>query len=628
MSSLLDALNPIQQAAVKHTDGPNLILAGAGSGKTRVLTHKVAYLIAEKHVEPSSILVWTFTNKAADEMKNRILDLLHLSSDAHQLTPVMGTYHSLCARFLRQDGFQIGLSKSFTIYDETDALDAIKLSLKNLNLDPKKVNPSAARHMISGAKNELLTPNMYTALARGFFQEQVAKIYAEYSRILAKNQALDFDDLLLTTIKLFTEAPHVLTDYQTRFQYILVDEYQDTNAAQYKLVKLLSQKHHNITVVGDASQSIYSFRGADFRNIVNFKSDYPDTQIFNLEQNYRSTQTILDSAYAVISSNKSHPILKLWTENQTGQKITLFEARTEIDEANFLAEQIKSLTKDSYNLSDFAVLYRTNAQSRVLEEAFLRYGITYKLIGGVQFYERKEIKDVLAYLRLIFQPNDTISQNRIEKIGKGRAQSFYRYRDSLNLDYTISDPLTGLPTLQLLNDILSATNYFEYIDDGTETGASKIENVKELRSVAEEFPNLGEFLENVALVQDAYTPTGRLKKTKSTTAVTLMTIHAAKGLEFPVVFVVGMEEGLFPHSRSLMNPGEMEEERRLAYVAITRAMHKLFLTYTRSRLYFGSRSNNLISRFISSIPENLIDSQSSINEFNDDVYRQRYDDDF
>lgn len=631
MSEPLDSLNPDQQAAVISTDGPNLILAGAGSGKTRVLTHKVAYLIGEKHVPPQSILVWTFTNKAAEEMKNRIFTLLNLTPDNQHLTPIMGTFHSLCARFLRTDGFQIGLSKSFVIYDETDALEAIKLALKNLSMDPKKLNPSAVRHTISSAKNEMITPIMYPALARGFFQEQVAKVYTEYTRILTKNQALDFDDLLLTTIRLFTEAPHILTAYQDRFRYILVDEYQDTNAVQYKLVKLLAASHHNITVVGDAAQSIYSFRGADFRNIVNFRSDYPDVKVFNLEQNYRSTQNILDAAYAVISSNKSHPILKLWTDNLGGEKITLFEARTEVDEANFLAEQIQSLSNSklassAYTLSDFAILYRTNAQSRVLEEAFLRYGITYKLVGGVQFYERKEIKDILAFLRLIQNPQDSISINRIEKIGKGRSRSFYSYRELL-IDKSNTLPTSeretetiNIPTLELLDGIVSVTNYFDYLDDGTDTGANKIDNVKELRSVAEEFPNLSQFLENVALVQDAYTPTGRLKKSKDTNAVTLMTIHAAKGLEFPIVFIVGLEEGLFPHSRSLMNPGEMEEERRLAYVAITRAKHKLFMTYTRSRLFFGTRSNNLVSRFLSSIPENLLENNLSSHSFTDDIY--------
>lgn len=378
----------------------------------------------------------------------------------------------------------------------------------------------------------------------------------------------------------------------------MVDEYQDTNFAQYQIVKMLAARYRNLCVVGDASQSIYSFRGADYRNIVNFKKDYPEAKVFNLEQNYRSTQTILDAATEVISHNKSHPVLKLWTENQKGEKITLYEARSEVDEANFIIDEIK---KSGKSLNCFSILYRTNAQSRSFEEIFLKHGLPYRLIGGVQFYERKEIKDILAYLRLTANPKDSVSEKRIEKIGKTRAKKFYEMLSGL-------DELEKPNTLDLLDDILRVTEYYDYLDDGTEIGKGRIENVKELRTVAELFPNLVAFLENVALIQDKQMPEANLNPEKYE-AVTLMTIHAAKGLEFDVVFLVGLEEGLFPHSRSILDPSQMEEERRLAYVGITRARHKLFLSYARSRLYFGTRSNNLPSRFLANIPEILLEQK-------------------
>lgn len=622
--ALLDDLNPVQQQAVKETDGPVLILAGAGSGKTRVLTYKAAYLISQKIVEPNQILVVTFTNKASQEMKERILKLLSYQPSArlpdgqaisHQ--PIMGTFHSICARILRRDGGRIGLEPGFTIYDETDALDAIKESLANLGLaSNKKISPYAIRKVISEAKNNLISETEYPSYARGFFQETAAKVYLEYQKILRRNGAVDFDDLLILVIKLFQSDPETLSKYQQFFKHILVDEYQDTNFAQYQIVKMLASKYRNLCVVGDASQSIYSFRGADYRNIVNFKKDYPEAKVFNLEQNYRSTQNILDAATEVISHNKSHPVLKLWTENPKGEKITLYEARSEVDEADFILSEIVNGSglmvhgknqkaqqtmndepKRKRTLNNFAILYRTNAQSRSFEEAFLKMGIPYRLVGGVQFYERKEIKDVLAYLRLVANPKDSVSAKRIEKIGKTRAKKFY----GLALD-------PKLNTLEMLDQVLRVTEYLDYLDDGTEMGKSRIENVKELRSVAELFPNLVQFLENVALIQDKQMPEATLNPEKNE-AATLMTIHAAKGLEFDVIFLVGFEEGLFPHSRSILDPTQMEEERRLAYVGITRARHKLFLSYARSRLYFGTRSNNLPSRFLSNIPESLLEQK-------------------
>jgi DNA helicase-2/ATP-dependent DNA helicase PcrA len=620
MPDLLTELNPIQQKAVAQTDGPTLVLAGAGSGKTRVLTFKVAYLISEKHIPGENILVLTFTNKAAGEMKERILALLNNSPQSKTHTPVMGTFHSICAKLLRKEGFLIGLKPGFSIYDETDALDAVKEAMAILQIPTQKLSPSAIRHTISGAKNELISDTEYPQYARGFFQENVAKVYIEYQKILRRNSALDFDDLLLYTIRLFQNLPQVLEKYQIQFRYILVDEYQDTNAAQYQFIKLLAKRNRNVCVVGDASQAIYGFRGADFRNIVNFQKDYPDSKVFNLEQNYRSSQTILDAAHAVISENRSHPILKLWTDQKEGEKIVIIETRNEVEEALFVIEQIKNL---GLPLSSYAVLYRTNAQSRSIEEQFLKHSIPYQLVGGVQFYERKEIKDVLAYLRLIINPQDSVSLKRIDKIGKNRARMFFELRNSLQ-------ELGQLPsTIDVLDAIIGKTGYMDYLDDGTDQGKSRIENVKELRSVAEQFSDIIQFLENVSLIQDRQMPDSNLKDGSRET-VTLMTIHASKGLEFPVVFLVGMEEGLFPHSRSMLDPNQMEEERRLAYVGITRAKRQLFLTYTRSRLFFGQRSNNLPSRFISAIPEKIIDLRIEYREryedkvsFDDDIYVDR-----
>ena len=658
-NSLLDDLNPDQQKAVKTTEGPVLILAGAGSGKTRVLTYRVAYLISEKKIPPENILVLTFTNKASGEMIERIKKLI----GQLPTQPMMGTFHSFCARILRREGKVLGLPPGFAIYDEGDALDAVKEAMGNLTIPIQKTSPSAVRNTISQAKNELISSLEYPQYARGYFQETVAKIYLEYQKILDNNHALDFDDLLLKVIQLFQTEPTILTRYQIQFRYILIDEYQDTNPAQYLISKYLANRHKNICVVGDAAQSIYSFRGADFRNIVNFQKDYPNAKVFNLEQNYRSTQNILDAAHAVISKNKTHPILKLWTQKDGGEKIELVEVRNEVEEALFILNVIASEAKQSLKkiatssdvcrsprnderaLSDYAVLYRTNAQSRSLEEQFLRAGIPYRLVGGVSFYERKEIKDVLAYLRLLQNPNDSISLKRAEKIGKGRLTKFMalasdvapfviptesegRVEGSPSTKSGVGDSSTeftpsaveglGMTTLELLDLILQKTGYLAYLDDGTEEGKGRVENVKELRSVAEEFPNLVDFLENVALVENGYIPnrpnTPNLPNNNSQEAVTLMTLHSAKGLEFPVVFIIGMEEGLFPHSRSMLDVNELEEERRLCYVGITRAKEKLFLTYTRQRLYFGTRSNNLVSRFLTDIPESLINSNSNFKD--------------
>jgi len=601
IDAILNDLNAAQQAAVTHTEGAVLILAGAGSGKTRVLTSRVAYLIAKKHVSPHNLLMVTFTNKAAKEMKERLRWLLPDSE-----LPFSGTFHALCAKILRIDGHHIGVPSGFVIYDDQDQIDAIKEVMQQLAVSTKLYNPRAVLSTISQAKNELIGALEYPTYARGNFQETVARVYLGYQKLLLTSSALDFDDMLAKTVLLFQKFPEVAGKYQEKYRYVLVDEYQDTNKAQYILTKMLSQRWHNICVVGDASQSIYRWRGADFRNITNFKKDYPDVKVFHLEQNYRSTQTILNAAHGVIAKNTSHPVLKLWTDKTSGEKITLYEARNEQDEASYL---IQTILRSGKPYSNFAILYRTNAQSRVLEEAFLHAGVPYTLVGGTRFYERKEIKDVLSYLRLLSNPNDTVSYNRVEKLGKGRLKKFLEFAGS----FADAKKLAGTTTIELLDATLASTGYLDLYDAKVEEEFSRLENIKELRSVATEFPNITEFLENVALVEQEYIPRSVKEMGKNRQAVTLMTLHAAKGLEFPVVAIVGMEEGIFPHSRALMEKDELEEERRLCYVGITRAKEKLYLTFANRRLFFGQRTQNTVSRFIADIPEHAMDMRVSMS---------------
>ncbi|MBI5614302.1 UvrD-helicase domain-containing protein [Candidatus Gottesmanbacteria bacterium] len=604
-SILLQGLNTEQQEAVLHADGPALILAGAGSGKTKVLTHKSAYLISEKHILPLEILMVTFTNKAAMEMKERIASLLAQESHHTNAIPYAGTFHALSALILRRDGKHIGIPQNFVIYDDSDQLDTVKEIMKELDISTKNTNPGSVLHTISEAKNELISPSDYGGIARGYFQEIVSTVYAKYQSTLAKNGALDFDDLLSYTVSLFQKNSEVLGSYQNRFRYIFVDEYQDTNKAQYELTKLLAKRFRNISVVGDASQSIYRWRGADFRNIINFKSDYPEAKEFHLSQNYRSTQIILDAAYGVIAKNKSHPILKLWTNKAGGEKITLYEARNEHDEASFI---LQTVLQSGRPYEDFAILYRTNAQSRVLEEAFIRAGVPYALVGGTRFYERKEIKDVLCYLRLIENKKDEVSFRRAEKIGKTKLAKFLDYRKTLESE----DALIARTATEILDDILSVTSYLSLYDAHVEEEASRIENIKELRSVALEFPVLREFLETISLVEQASEPRSK-SNTDKKKAVVMTTVHASKGLEFPIVFLIGMEEGLFPHSRSVMDKDELEEERRLCYVALTRAKEQIYLTHANKRLFFGTRTENIISRFISDIPQWTLHLQVSLD---------------
>lgn len=584
----LKDLNSDQKKAVLQIEGPIIILAGAGSGKTKVLTYRVAHLI-QTGIDPSSILCVTFTNKAANEMKERIQKQI---SGISRVQPTVTTFHALCAKILRIDGKHIGLSSKFAIYDHQDQIDAIKEAMTKLSISIKDFKPTSILTTISQAKNELINSTEYKKFSRGYFQETVAKIYPIYQNILKENQAVDFDDLLLKTVDLFKKNEQILKKYQEKFHYIMIDEYQDTNHAQYYLTKLICMKYKNICVVGDFSQSIYSWRGADFLNLSKFKNEFGNVKTFSLSQNYRSTQKILDAAYSVISKNTTHPVLSLWTKNAAGQDITLYEAKNEHDEANYIVKNIRNRP-----LSNFAVLYRTNAQSRLIEEVLLHFGIPYVLIGGTRFYERKEIKDVVSYLRVLNNPKDIVSLKRIEKIGKNRLKKFLSFKEKINPE--------SFKTIELLDKTLKETEYLLLYDIKDEEDRQRLENIKELRSVAIEFPNLTEFLENISLVEQEYVPKeiqGQDKKD----AVTLMTLHAAKGLEFPVIFMIGMEEGIFPHSRSLMDKHELEEERRLCYVGITRAKEKLFLSYARKRLFFGQKTVNVISRFIFELPEEIV----------------------
>ena len=611
---LLKDLNSVQRKAVLKTEGPILILAGAGSGKTRVLTHKVAYLIKEKRIDPQNILCLTFTNKAGEEMRERIKKLLApfiLSRTYSGSGPFAGTFHSFCARILRKEGKAIGIPANFLIYDENDQLKLIKDAMEKLDISTKNFRPKSVLATISQAKNELISATEYPQYAKGYFQETVARVYLLYQKLLKDAGALDFDDLLGETVKLFEKAPQVLSKYQDRFRYVLIDEYHDTNHAQYELTRRLGGRWKNICIVGDCSQSIYSWRGADFRNVLEFKETFPEAKVFQLEQNYRSSQNVLNAAFSVISKNTTHPILKLWTKKKEGEPLYLYEARSEKDEAEFISRAIKKLGGERREkLRQFAVLYRTNAQSRILEEVFLKESLSYILVGGVRFYDRKEIKDVLSYLRLIANPKDVVSFKRLEKLGKRRLQKFLSYTNpSTAVDKNVC--VNDLTTMEIMDKILDVTGYLELYDPKNEEGLMRLENIKELRSVATQFPDLTEFLENVALVQQEYLPSKSVswrqgKNSKVVNAVTLMTMHAAKGLEFPAVFMVGMEEGLFPHSRSLLEKEELEEERRLCYVGITRAKKRLFLTYARKRLYFGNRMTNPISQFILDIPSKLL----------------------
>lgn len=607
MNKILDGLNPSQTEAVITTSGPVLILAGAGSGKTKALTHRVAYLIEEKQIHPQNILAVTFTNKAAGEMVERINKLI--TSTFSGKLPWMGTFHSICAKILRREIQVLDYTRSFTIYDRDESLTAVKNAMEEVNIDKKQFNPKTIQTYISGAKNEMMTPKEYARFSRGYFGEVVVRVYEAYEKELKAANALDFDDLLLKTVQIFEKYPEVLVSYQQLFQYILIDEYQDTNAVQYRFVKLLAEKHRNLCVVGDDFQAIYGFRGANFRNILDFEKDYPDAKIIKMEQNYRSTKNILEAAQQVIEKNIFRSDKSLWTENETGSPACIYEAKNELDEVEFIISEIKALS-GFHELNDFVILYRTNAQSRVLEEALMAHSIPYRLIGALRFYERKEIKDILSYLKLIANPNDKVSLKRIinvptRGIGEKTYKEFNRENPKIKQFLELMENLKleseKLTPEQLINTVITQTGYKSYLLDGTEEGESRFENVGELRSVAQKTDTLAEFLQNVALVSDI----DNLDRNQQ--AVTLMTMHNAKGLEFPVVFIVGLEEGLFPHANSLLEPGELEEERRLCYVGMTRAEKRLYLSYASSRVIYGSIQVNPPSRFLSEISEELIE---------------------
>lgn len=579
-----------------------MVLAGAGSGKTRVLTTRVAWLIQEQGIHPSQILLVTFTNKAAQEMNKRVAELT-----GSQL-PFSGTFHRIAATILRRDGYHIGLKPGFSIYDSDDQLTLVKQIYKAHGFNPKEFNPNAVKAEISKAKNEMITWEEYEKFASGAFQEFTARVYKLYQHGLREQQAVDFDDLLLLVVQLLESNKEVLAKYQDQLQHVLVDEYQDTNKVQYQLTKLFARPHNNVFVVGDFAQSIYAWRGANYRNMLNLKQDFANIVEYRLEQNYRSTQSILDAATNIISQTSDYPVLKLWTQNTIKEPITLLETETGEDEARQVLTEIYKL-RSTYDLKDIAILYRTNAQSRPFEEVLVKAGIPYRLVGGFKFYERKEIKDLLAYLRLVVNPADTVSHERALKLGKRRFVEFDAWRNGLPTRSAETE-LTHYKPLTLLQEILKVTKYLDLFDKNDPEDYSRIENIQELENVAAQFENSSVMLENIALVQDDYL--ADLSAEEAANVVTLMSLHSAKGLEYPVVFMVGMEDGLLPHSRSLMDRAQMEEERRLCYVGITRAKEKLYFSYARVRWIFGTPTYGLRSRFLRDIPPELLQERSTV----------------
>lgn len=633
---LLKGMNPKQAEAVLATEGPLLIMAGAGSGKTRVLTHRMAYLLEEKRVNPWNILAITFTNKAAKEMKERVTRLVGTAGNDMWVS----TFHSMCVRILRREAEQLGYSRSFTICDQSETETLMKRIVKEKNLDVKKFEPKMILNKISNAKNELLGPTDYSNMVGNYFDNIVAECYQAYQRSLQNAQSMDFDDLIMKTVELFREHPDTLDYYQNKFHYIHVDEYQDTNYAQYELVKLLAQKFQNLCVVGDADQSIYGWRGADMTNILNFEKDYPKAKVVLLEQNYRSTQRILNAANEVIQNNMNRRDKSLWTENPEGEHITYYRAQSEHDEARYIVSTMqREVREKNRKYGDFAVLYRTNAQSRVIEDTLVKSNIPYRMVGGHRFYDRKEIKDVLAYLRLISNPSDDLSFNRVinspkRGIGAASVDKLIGYANFENLSLLEAaqnaqlSPVTGkalkemvqfaqmikdlarmaefLPLTELVKEMLERSGYLDSLKaEATLEAETRIDNINEFLSVTQEFEkingestNLVDFLSDLSLVSDL----DNVEEVPQE-EVTLMTMHAAKGLEFPVVFIIGMEEGIFPSFRSLMEDGEMEEERRLAYVGITRAEQELYLTNAYSRLLYGRTQTNAPSRFLEELGE-------------------------
>ncbi len=664
MQDILKGLNDKQYEAVVNTEGPCLVIAGAGSGKTKVLTHKIAYLIGEKQVKPWNILAITFTNKAANEMKERIGNLVgDVSVDIW-----MGTFHSICVRILRRFIDRIGFDSSFIIFDTSDQRTLVKACIKSIGLDDKMFTDRSVLSEISNAKNEMLEPDQYTVRANGDFRkEKIALVYEMYQKRLKENNAIDFDDIINYTIKILMENPDILEYYSDKFHYVLVDEYQDTNKAQFTLVTMLASKNGNITVVGDNDQGIYSFRGADISNILNFERDFPGTKIIKLEQNYRCTGNILKAANAVIKNNEVTYKKELWTENEVGNLPAVYSAKNEYDEGTYIAQQIEHLRREEYyKYSDFAILYRMNTQSRAIEEILRRESIPYKIIGGLKFYERKEIKDIISYLRLIQNPSDNLSLKRIinepkRGIGKtsldkieelsinsgvpmyeiiknaeqyGLNRVFLNSREFVNAIEELKAKKDDIKISDLIKETLKKSGYTQALEnENTIEAENRIENLDEFLTVAIEFEDesadnkLSDFLEGITLSSDI----DNMEEAEET--VTLMTLHSAKGLEFPVVFLVGMEEGIFPGYKSIGEPKELEEERRLCYVGITRAKEHLFLTCSKQRTIFGSTSCNQVSRFLREIPSDLLDGyddalgekqENNSNIFGDSKYSWTY----
>lgn len=640
---LLVGLNDEQRRAVETTEGPLLIQAGAGSGKTKTLTHRIAYLLATHKATPFNILAVTFTNKAAKEMRLRLASLLGHNPDDRAWVPYMGTFHGICVRLLRMDGDYVGVPKNFVIFDEGDRLAAIKQACRQLHIDEKTYPPRQISNLISSAKNEMISPGQYAQTANSPLQDATAKVFPLYEKSLHDGGALDFDDLINKTVAMFVGNAEVRAKWQKTFRYIMIDEYQDTNAAQYKLVQLLVNEDKNIAVVGDDWQSIYSWRGADFRNILRFEKDYPKATIIKLEQNYRSTKHILDAAHSVISKNSERSDKKLWTSETGGSPVQIVAVPSERVESETAMRRIQNAVQiGGRGYNDFAVLYRTNAQSRTVEEACLHYGIPYRIVGGLRFYDRKEVKDVIAYLRLIFQPEDRVSFERIVNVptrglgakslanffgwqmarGFGLQQALERADECSDLTLKAKNALQELAGVitdvralsqevaaaGLIDSLLRKIDYFGYLEDGTPQGEARQENVRELLSVAKEYQDAGldDFLEEVALVSEPD------KTVNDGQAVTLMTLHSAKGLEFPVVFMIGLEETILPHSRALYDGHEMEEERRLCYVGMTRAKEELYMLHASSRMLYGGLQHNPPSRFLSEI-----DPQSSASPYID-----------
>ena len=648
MSDILEQLNDKQYEAVINTDGPCLVIAGAGSGKTKVLTHKIAYLMNEKNVKPWNILAITFTNKAAKEMKERVEKLVGEASNDMWI----GTFHSICVRILRKYIDRIGFESSFIIFDTSDQKTVVKQCLKQLEIDDKLLTDKSVLYEISNAKNEMLEPEQYALRTNGDFRkEKIASVYKLYQSKLKENNAIDFDDIINFTIKIMLENPDVLEYYSDKFRYVLVDEYQDTNKAQFTLITLLAGRHGNITVVGDNDQGIYSFRGADITNILNFEKDFPGSKIIKLEQNYRCTQNILDTANNVIKNNETKYDKKLWTQNDRGDLAKIYRGDTEYDEASYIAEQINHLRRtEKYNYSDFAVLYRMNAQTRSIEDILRREDIPYKIVGGLKFYERKEIKDIIAYLRLIQNTSDNISLSRIinepkRGIGKtslenvealsaqtgasmydiikkadeyGLGRVYINSREFIDQIEYLKAKKDEILISELIKETLNKTGYTKALEqENTVEAENRIDNLNEFLTVAMEFEeesadrSLEEFLEGITLSSDL----DNVEETDD--SVTLMTLHSAKGLEFPVVFLIGMEEGIFPGYKSIGEQKELEEERRLCYVGITRAKKNLYFTCAKQRTIFGSTSCNNISRFIKEIPKELLDGYEEIFDKSD-----------